>query len=388
MERAIPSQTRAGGTTGVRSEASAATVSRARTSAASHSGWGPSWSRCRSSARASSGSRAPRAYASTCSRNSWCVTEVGFFQSMSCCASDEANLVSEYERGRRSGCGIRGPAGFSGLEAPPAASSAGSAVEGLRDVPEPHPQRPQRDGEVVHDVRRLLDGALRISIRARRDQLGALLAELLQTEIPIRQQLPRVARLRATRPASRTHHGVEPGKRARLLAGLAEAGDVSPVTGRSGGGDVGQQRVRVAIGSESHDLLRVAAGLALPPETAAPRGVVHLARCLGPGDRLAIGLRDHQDGPRARVPGDDDDATIPLLEVERHLLAPSASRTSAASAALLATAFPPKAVGRPLQSVNTPPASSMIGWNAAASQGAISASVIASARPVATSRYP
>ena len=40
-------------------------------------------------------------------------------------------------------------------------------------------------------------------------------------------------------------------------------------------------------------------------------------------------------------------------------------RTSPASAALVATALPPKAVRRPARSVNTPPASSMIGWRQA-----------------------
>src|SRR5262249_13914984 len=109
---------------------------------------------------------------------------------------------------------------------------------------------------------------------------------------------------------------------------------------------------------------------------------------LGPGDGLPVGVGDHQHRPGPRVARDDGHPSAALLEVERHLGPPSAARTSAASAALLATVLPPNAVRRPLQSVNTPPASSMIGCSAAAPHGAIPASLITSARPVATRRYP
>ena len=67
-------------------------------------------------------------------------------------------------------------------------------------------------------------------------------------------------------------------------------------------------------------------------------------------------------------------------------VARSRSRTSRARAPLVAMQLPPKEVCRPVQSVKTPPASSMMGCSAAASQADSTSSTMTSARPVATSR--
>src|SRR4051812_726978 len=58
--------------------------------------------------------------------------------------------------------------------------------------------------------------------------------------------------------------------------------------------------------------------------------------------------------------------------------------TSSNNTPFVAIAFPPSAVRRPRQSVNVPPASSMIGNNGAQSHRFITGSSITSARPVAT----
>src|SRR5438552_628645 len=62
--------------------------------------------------------------------------------------------------------------------------------------------------------------------------------------------------------------------------------------------------------------------------------------------------------------------------------------TSSNNTPLVEIALPPVIVRAPLQSVKVPPASSMIGCSAAQSHTFITGSIITSALPVATSRWP
>src|SRR5258708_22228108 len=167
------------------------------------------------------------------------------------------------------------------------------------------------------------------------------------------------------------------------------------MTRRARRNDARERRVAVAVERERHDALHVAARGALVPRPACSRAIVHLAGLNRSLERLAIGVRDHEHvAGRAvlRDHGDEAGALLKIdrLEVERrmrHDASPAISvRASVASAALVATALPPNAVGTPSQLVNTPPASTMQHCRAAVSQCAAMASTITSARPVATSR--
>src|SRR5262249_6643781 len=155
-----------------------------------------------------------------------------------------------------------------------------------------------------------------------------------------------------------------------------EAADRPGVTGRAEGHHVGEHGVAVAIGREPDHALHVPAGLPLAPQAAAPGGVVHFPGALRPGDGFPIGMGDHQHRAGPRIARRDRPEPTALAEVESHRAEASPARPPRASAALVATVLPPNAVGRPLQSVNTPPASSTMGWRAAASQGAITPSTI------------
>src|SRR5258708_40342509 len=106
-------------------------------------------------------------------------------------------------------------------------------------------------------------------------------------------------------------------------------------------------------------------------------------------------MGDHQHVAGRAVLRDHGDEAASLLKIDgleverrqRHETPPAISvRVSAASAALVATALPPKAVGAPSQLVKTPPASTTHRCTAAVSHCAAMASTITSARPVATSR--
>src|SRR6185437_16424677 len=87
--------------------------------------------------------------------------------------------------------------------------------------------------------------------------------------------------------------------------------------------------------------------------------------------------------------------TVAALEIDRrddeHQVVSAfriVSITSGKSTAFVEIALPPLIVRRPCQSVNVPPASSMIGSSAAQSQIFMIGSSITSARPVATRTCP
>src|SRR5262245_52262485 len=143
---------------------------------------------------------------------------------------------------------------------------------------------------------------------------------------------------------------------------------------------------------------------------------MHLAGGYRELERFAVGVRHHQDCAGARVLRDHGDDTVALLEVEHlpvehdrfrnpvldgrglghsrpsfgtydPLTVPCTRicRTSSERHALVAIMSPPIAVSAPVQSVSTPPASSIIGSMGAASQAETTSSTMTSARPVATS---
>src|SRR6266550_5764407 len=110
-------------------------------------------------------------------------------------------------------------------------------------------------------------------------------------------------------------------------------------------------------------------------------------------DRFVICVCDHEHRTAHRILRHHSNETATLAEIERvdverhvpgflSVFAPSICLTSRASAALVAIAFPPCAVRAPVQSVRTPPASSMIGRNAATSHSETTGSTITSALPV------
>ena len=101
-----------------------------------------------------------------------------------------------------------------------------ACIEPGLDLSQPHPQRAERDRQVVHDVRRLLGGSAGVAVGAGGHQLGHLLPQLLQPEIPVGEELPGVARRRRAR-RSLPHHPVQPGQRRGVLPGFPEAADGS-----------------------------------------------------------------------------------------------------------------------------------------------------------------
>src|SRR5689334_19779141 len=133
---------------------------------------------------------------------------------------------------------------------------------------------------------------------------------------------------------------------------------------------------------------------------------MHFAGLDGALESFPVRVRHHQHSATRGVLSDDYHRPSLLIEadgveVEAHVkchaheTAPAVavmpagmriSRTVVASFAFVAIASPPNAVGVPRQSVNTPPASSIIGISAAASQSDTTSSTMMSARPVATRR--
>src|SRR5690606_2596804 len=113
-----------------------------------------------------------------------------------------------------------------------------------------------------------------------------------------------------------------------------------------------------------------------------------------PLERFAVRPREHQHFAGGRVLCDDGYEAIAFREVDSiqlrgpfddHAPPRRISRTERASAAFVATPLFTRCPCAPLQSVNTPPASSMMGTSAAVSQSASTGSPLTSARPVATS---
>ena len=131
------------------------------------------------------------------------------------------------------------------------------------------------------------------------------------------------------------------------------------MTRRSGGDHTREHGVPVTVGGERDDSLDVAAGLTLPPQAARARPIVHFAGFQRALQRLPIGVRHHQHSSAYSILSDDNDS--PFLGIEAELLQIQSrihgrspiriSRVTAARLALVAMASPPKAVGRPRQSV-------------------------------------
>src|SRR5690242_18951221 len=133
---------------------------------------------------------------------------------------------------------------------------------------------------------------------------------------------------------------------------------------------------------------------------------MHFAGLDGALESFPVRVRHHHDSATRGVPSDDDHRPSLLIEADgvevevqvkchAHKTDPAValmpagmriSRTVVASFAFVAIASPPTAVGLARQSVHTPPASSMIGLSAAASQSDTTSSTMMSARPVATRR--
>ena len=104
---------------------------------------------------------------------------------------------------------------------------------------------------------------------------------------------------------------VERRERVAHRFGTDEARDGSRVTRGAARHDTREHHVAVAIGSERHDALRVAARRALVPGAARAREVVHLTRCERALDRLAIGVRDHEHhAARGILRHDGDEAAV------------------------------------------------------------------------------
>src|SRR5262245_8479606 len=118
---------------------------------------------------------------------------------------------------------------------------------------------------MVDQVGRFLDRSLPITIRTGGDQLGRLLAKLLEPGIAVGQEAGGVAGTRVcSNPGS--DRRIEPAQLVGPFAFRAEAGPGPRVTSGTVRLDQGEHGITVAIGSQRHDPLSIPAGGALVPQ--------------------------------------------------------------------------------------------------------------------------
>ena len=179
--------------------------------------------------------------------------------------------------------------------------------------------RRARGDERMEDEVGGLRGDRQVVVAGRRDgELRRLLAELLQPQVPVVEQVAHVARRRCGDLApTALDQPVEPPEDAGGGRLGVEAARRTRVAGRTDRCDHREDGVTVAVGHEGDDALDVAGGRALVPRPTRPRPVVHLAGVERRLERLSVGVGDHEDRAVDGVDRDHGDEPAALVEVER-----------------------------------------------------------------------